>query len=121
MLTDADPTADAVQAALARLASPRARRGPARFFKTGPGQYGEGDVFIGVTVPDTRAVVARFADCRRVEVARLLASAVHEHRLAALLVMVRQFEVGEPDRARATTRPASRCTRRTSTRCVRAA
>ena len=74
---DADPTADAVQAALARLASPERAAGAARFFKTGPGQYGEGDVFIGVTVPDTRTVVARFAALPKHEVARLLESPVH--------------------------------------------
>ena len=97
---DAGPTAEAVQAALARLASPERAEGAARFFKTGPGQYGEGDVFIGVTVPDTRTVVARFAALPQREVARLLASPVHEHRLAALLVMVRQFEVASRPRTR---------------------
>ena len=97
---DADPTAEAVQAALARLASPERAAGAARFFKTGPGQYGEGDVFIGVTVPDTRTVVARFAALPQHEVARLLESPVHEHRLAALLVMVRQFEVAGRPRTR---------------------
>ncbi|HVL61700.1 MAG TPA: DNA alkylation repair protein, partial [Microbacterium sp.] len=65
-----------------------------------PGQYGEGDVFIGVTVPDTRTVVARFAALPQHEVARLLESPVHEHRLAALLVMVRQFEVARRPRTR---------------------
>lgn len=98
--TDADLTAEAVQAALARLASPERAAGSARFFKTGPGQYGEGDVFIGVTVPDTRAVVARFAALPPREVARLLASDVHEHRLAALLIMVRRFRVASRPRTR---------------------
>ena len=97
---DAGPTAEAVQAALARLASPERAAGAARFFKTGPGQYGEGDVFIGVTVPDTRTVVARFAALPHDEVARLLASPVHEHRLAALFVMVRQFQVASRPRTR---------------------
>lgn len=79
-------------AALAEVANPERAIGAARFFKTGPGQYGEGDVFIGVTVPATRAVVKRFAALPLDEVNVLLASIVHEHRLAALLILVRQFE-----------------------------
>jgi 3-methyladenine DNA glycosylase AlkD len=93
-------SAEAVQDALARLASPERAAGSARFFKTGPGEYGEGDVFLGVTVPDTRAVVARFAALPQPEVERLLASEVHEHRLAGLLVMVRRFQVAGRARTR---------------------
>lgn len=96
----ADASAEAVQAALAEHASPERAAGSARFFKTGPGQYGEGDRFIGVTVPATRAVVARFATVSPREVRRLLASDVHEHRLAALLIMVRQFQVASRPRTR---------------------
>ena len=99
----ADPavaTAEAVQAALAEHASAERALGSARFFKTGPGQYGEGDRFIGVAVPDTRAVVARFAGLPPAEVSKLLSSPVHEHRLAALLVMVRQFQVASRPRTR---------------------
>ena len=71
-----------------------------RFFKTGPGQYGEGDVFVGVRVPATRAIVKRFERMPLTEAAALLESPVHEHRLAALLVMVRQFEVASRPRSR---------------------
>lgn len=63
-----------------------------RFFKTGPGEYGEGDIFIGVRVPVTRAVVKRFAAIPLDEAVVLLGSPIHEHRLAAVLVMVAQFE-----------------------------
>ena len=63
-----------------------------RFFKTGPGQYGEGDVFIGVRVPATRAVAKRFADLPLEEVGVLLDSDVHEHRLAGLIILNRLFE-----------------------------
>jgi 3-methyladenine DNA glycosylase AlkD len=97
---DASTSAEAVQAALAELASAERAAGSARFFKTGPGQYGEGDRFIGVTVPATRAVVARFATVSPPEVKKLLASDVHEHRLAALLIMVRQFQVASLPRTR---------------------
>lgn len=95
-----DASAEAVQAALAEHASAERALGSARFFKTGPGQYGEGDRFIGVTVPATRAVVARFAGLSPREVRKLLASDVHEHRLAALLMMVRQFQVASRPRTR---------------------
>lgn len=63
-----------------------------RFFKTGVGQYGEGDVFIGVRVPATRAVARRFANLSLDEVDVLLDSPVHEHRLAALVILVARFE-----------------------------
>ncbi|ORA61986.1 DNA alkylation repair protein [Mycobacteroides franklinii] len=63
----------------------------ARFFKTGPGEYGEGDVFVGVSVPDQRTLARQFRGIGRDEVARLLASDVHEHRLTALVLAVWEF------------------------------
>jgi 3-methyladenine DNA glycosylase AlkD len=62
-----------------------------RFFKTGPGQYGESDVFIGVRVPQTRIVCKQFRALPLVEIQKLLASPVHEHRLAALIIMTLQY------------------------------
>ncbi|MFZ2176745.1 MAG: DNA alkylation repair protein [Rhodococcus sp. (in: high G+C Gram-positive bacteria)] len=85
-------TADDVKQALANLADDRDAANLARFFKTGPGEYGEGDVFIGVRVPGTRIVVRRHSDLDLSEVGVLLDSPVHEHRLAGLLVLVAQFE-----------------------------
>jgi 3-methyladenine DNA glycosylase AlkD len=79
-------------AALGAHARPERTEGQRRFFKTAEGEYGEGDVFIGVSVPDTRSAVKAFADLPLTETEKLLASPVHEHRLAAVLVMVAQFE-----------------------------
>lgn len=71
-----------------------------RYFKTGPGEYGEGDVFIGVRVPAVRAL-ARQARAMPVDEAfELLGSAVHEHRLAALLVLVDRFVIASRARTR---------------------
>jgi len=62
------------------------------FFKTGKGEYGEGDKFIGVTVPNSRKVAKKFADLSLSEAAKLLASGIHEERLIALLIIVGQFQ-----------------------------
>jgi 3-methyladenine DNA glycosylase AlkD len=61
-----------------------------RFFKTGPGEYGEGDEFVGVRVPATRRICRDFRDLSRAELALALASPVHEHRLAALVILTDQ-------------------------------
>ena len=64
-----------------------------RFFKTGPGQYGEGDEFLGLKVPQTRKVVKAVAkDFPLDEVPELLMSHWHEVRLCGLLLLVAQFE-----------------------------
>ncbi len=56
------------------------------FFKTGPGEYGEGDVFVGVSVPKSRAIAGQFAALPIPEIETLLASPVHEHRFSALVI-----------------------------------
>ena len=65
------------------------------FFKTGPGEYGEGDRFLGIRVPDIRAVSKM--DDGRLDVRCLLESEWHEERLLALLVLVRRFERGDEE------------------------
>ena len=65
----------------------------ARFFKTGPGQYGEGDVFLGLKVPVTRQVVKRlWRTCTFADLEECVGSQFHEVRLAALLVLVQMFQ-----------------------------
>ncbi|MGH8237476.1 MAG: DNA alkylation repair protein, partial [Steroidobacteraceae bacterium] len=82
-------SAAAVQRALRKLASRQRAAGSARFFKCGKGQYGEGDRFIGVTVPQQRAVARRFEALPVSAAFRLLRSKVHEDRATALLILVR--------------------------------
>ncbi|HEY4152385.1 MAG TPA: DNA alkylation repair protein, partial [Pseudolysinimonas sp.] len=84
-----------VRMALAALADPETAGGAARYFKTGPGQYGEGDVFLGVRVPAVRAVVKQFRGLPLDEIDALLDDAEHEHRLAAVLLLVAAYR-GDP-------------------------
>jgi 3-methyladenine DNA glycosylase AlkD len=65
-----------------------------RFFRTGPGEYGEGDQFLGLTVPQVRALVGQYAELPLPQVRALLRSRWHEARLLALLILVRDFERG---------------------------
>ncbi len=62
------------------------------FFKTKPGQYGAGDVFLGITVPEIRKTAKRFSTLSTNEIQKLLASKIHEHRLVALEILVMQYE-----------------------------
>ena len=80
---------------LKKHASPARARASAWYFKTGPGGYGHGDVFLGVSVPDQRRVARRFRDLPLRETARLLRSQLHEHRLTALFILVDRFQRAE--------------------------
>lgn len=85
-------TAANVQKTLQEYSLPEKSAFFPRFFKTGPGEYGEGDRFYGVTVPDQRKIASRFKDLPLQEVARLLTHEVHECRLTALFILVLQYE-----------------------------
>lgn len=91
------PTAADVRAALHRLGDPVRAKLALRYFKSGPGQYGDGDKFIGVAVPAQRLVARRFRLLSLPETKLLLASQIHEERLTALLLMVYQYENGTPE------------------------
>ena len=79
------------------LASPEVAASSARFFKIGPGQYGEGDTFIGVRVPALRKLARECRSLPLTEIETLLRSPIHEERLLALLVLV--LGVGKGDDA----------------------
>ncbi len=66
-----------------------------RFFKTGPGEYGEGDRFLGVIVPHQRKIARAFRELPEAEIIKLLDDRYHECRLTGLLIMVQQYERGD--------------------------
>lgn len=68
-----------------------------RFFKTGKGEYGEGDKFFGVTVPNCRAVAKQHRDASLKSIASLLDDSIHECRLTALFIMVLQYDRGSDE------------------------
>ena len=82
--------ADELMAEIVAAGDAAIARHSRRFFKTGPGEYGEGDVFAGVRVPETRRICRAYRDLPLSELDRVLASPVHEHRLAALVIITEQ-------------------------------
>lgn len=72
-----------------------------RFFKTGPGQYGAGDVFLGIKVPHQRLLARKYTNLGLAEIKQLLASPFHEFRLVGLLFLVDQYEKARKDKNRA--------------------
>lgn len=91
-ITDNDKEARLVRASIQKLGDARQARILSRFFKTAPGEYGEGDLFLGIKVPIIRSHVKENANLQRETVLELLHDKYHEVRLFALLVLVRQFE-----------------------------
>ena len=81
--------AQAIRKRLKTLGSREIATSSQRFFKTGPGEYGEGDIFIGVRVPVLRKLIKDYLDLPIEEIKLLLQSAIHEERLFALLLLVR--------------------------------
>ena len=84
-----------IQNRMRRLACPETARILRGFFKTGPGQYGEGDVFLGIRVPTIRSVAKEFPDAGLNPAVELLHSPFHEERLLALLLLMRYFAAGD--------------------------
>jgi 3-methyladenine DNA glycosylase AlkD len=85
-------SASAISKELRALASPEIAYNQQRYFKTGPGQYGEGDTFLGIKVPPLRALATRHRDAGLDTVSRLLDSRYHEERLLALLLLMQFYQ-----------------------------
>jgi 3-methyladenine DNA glycosylase AlkD len=87
-----------IQQALRQVVDPTRAAFAPRFFKTGPGEYGEGDEFLGVPVPQQRAIAAKWRNETLPELSKLLKSSIHEERLTALFILVRQYTAASSKR-----------------------
>jgi 3-methyladenine DNA glycosylase AlkD len=66
-----------------------------RFFKTGKGEYGEGDIFLGIVVPEQRKIAKEFKDLELKDLKELLDSKIHEKRLIALLILIEKYKISD--------------------------
>ncbi len=88
-----------IQSQLRSYATTSRATASARFFKTGKGEYGEGDVFLGISVPDTRTVAKQhYKTVTDAELILLLQSKYHEERLLALIILVYRYEMARDPR-----------------------
>jgi 3-methyladenine DNA glycosylase AlkD len=85
---------------LKKFGSPERAKHSLRFFKTGPGQYGEGDLFYGASVPEMRLVVRKYNNISLDDIQELLHNKYHECRLVALLIFVDKYEQAKTDTER---------------------
>jgi hypothetical protein len=90
-----------VRKALKALAKPARADGLQSFFKTGPGEYGEGDRFIGLTMPQIRSLVRRFHPAEFAALPAILRSPIHEERMLGLLLLVERHRKGTTSERRA--------------------
>ena len=77
---------------LKQLSNPKKARILSRFFKTGKGEYGEGDIFLGIPVPEQRKVAKKHIDISFADLQELLNSKFHEYRLTGMLILVFKYE-----------------------------
>ncbi|MBI5046240.1 DNA alkylation repair protein [Candidatus Micrarchaeota archaeon] len=77
---------------LEKLKNPQRAKISQRFFKTGKGEYGEGDIFIGLTVPQTRIIAKKYKKMELDGIQELIDSKIHEHRLLGLLILVDKYQ-----------------------------
>jgi 3-methyladenine DNA glycosylase AlkD len=87
-------TVKKIQIKLRQLGSRKKATDLQRFFKTGPGEYGQGDVFMGVRVPELRKLVKLYPEITIEESVQLLRSSIHEERMLALLILVGKYSKG---------------------------
>jgi len=86
---------DQIKKDLSQLSDPERAKNLSWFFKTGKGQYGEGDVFLGITVPEQRKVAKKYIDLSLNDLQELLNSEIHEHRFTALVILISKYRKAE--------------------------
>jgi len=91
------PTLVALRKEIQASANPKKAKILAGFFKTGKGEYGEGDVFVGITVPTARGIARRYSALSLSEINKTLASKLHEERLIGLLILVELYNRGDAE------------------------
>ena len=92
-------TAKEVVNALKFLATEERRKVNEWFFKTGKGEYGYGDIFLGVNVPNIRRIAKKISqEIPLQEITKLIQSPFHEVRLCALIILVNKYNKGQPER-----------------------
>ncbi len=77
---------------LQRLENPKQAEILSRFFKTGKGQYGEGDIFLGIKVPEQRRIAKKYQDISIKELHKMLLSKIHEERLISLFILITKYK-----------------------------
>ena len=86
------PSLTQLKKELKKLANPKQAEVLQRFFKTGKGEYGEGDIFLGIKVPVQREAADKFQELSLKDIEKLLDSKIHEHRMMALFVLIKQYK-----------------------------
>ncbi|MCX6779298.1 MAG: DNA alkylation repair protein [Candidatus Magasanikbacteria bacterium] len=98
MIINSMPRFIPIQKKLRQMAKKEKALTLARFFKTGPGQYAEGDKFLGVVVPQIRSLVKKNTDLSLKDILKLVHSPFHEERLLGLLIMVAQYPLASQEK-----------------------
>jgi len=84
-----------IQKDLKKLANSKQAALLQRFFKTGKGEYGEGDIFLGIKVPEQRKIAKKYPNLSLKEIQVMLESKIHEHRLTSLFILIDKYQKSE--------------------------
>lgn len=82
---------------LKKLANQKQAENLQRFFKTGVGEYGEGDIFLGIKVPEQRKIAKKYTNLNLVKIQNLLDSKIHEYRLVGLIILVEKYKKSDEE------------------------
>ncbi len=92
---------EAISTEFTRLANAEIAEHSQRYFRTGPGEYGHGDVFLGLRVPMIRELAKKYKEISEKTILHFLRSKFHEHRLFALIVLTLQYKKGSEEKREA--------------------